>query len=98
MQNWLELCGVSKEYDSRKILDAINLSINQGEIFTLLGPSGAGKSTVLKAIAGLVPIDDGRIRLRGHDITDVPPQERNVAMVFQDYSLFPSMSVRDNVA
>jgi putative spermidine/putrescine transport system ATP-binding protein len=98
MQNWLELCKVSKEYDSRKILDEVNLSIMQGEIFTLLGPSGAGKSTLLKAIAGLVPIDSGTIRLRGHDITEVPTQERNVAMVFQDYSLFPSMSVRDNVA
>jgi ABC-type Fe3+/spermidine/putrescine transport system ATPase subunit len=98
MQNWLELCEVSKQYDSRKILDAINLSINQGEIFTLLGPSGTGKSTLLNAIAGLVPIDNGTIRLRGHDITEAPPQERNVAVVFQDYSLFPSMSVRDNVA
>lgn len=98
MQNWLELREVSKEYDSRKILDAVNLSITQGEIFTLLGPSGAGKSTLLKAVVGLVPIDSGAILLRGHDITEVPTQQRNVAMVFQDYSLFPSMSVRDNVA
>jgi ABC-type Fe3+/spermidine/putrescine transport system ATPase subunit len=98
MESWLELRDVSKQYGSVKILDSVSLSIGRGEIFTLLGPSGAGKSTLLKAIVGLVTIDNGTIVLRGRDITEMSTRERNVGMVFQDYSLFPSMSVRDNVA
>jgi spermidine/putrescine transport system ATP-binding protein len=76
----------------------VNLSIADGEFFSLLGPSGCGKTTTLRMIAGFVEPDEGRILLHGGDVTNVPPNKRPVNMVFQQYALFPHMSVYDNVA
>ena len=78
-------------------LQDIDLSIQDGEFFTLLGPTGAGKTLVLEAIAGVVPITSGRIRVRGRDITDLPPDQRGIGIVYQDYALFPHLSVLENI-
>jgi putative spermidine/putrescine transport system ATP-binding protein len=78
-------------------VDHVDLEIEQGEFFTLLGPSGSGKTTTLRLIAGFEQPDDGLIELRGVDVTHRPPYQRDVNTVFQDYALFPHMSVRDNV-
>jgi putative spermidine/putrescine transport system ATP-binding protein len=94
----LKLLEIKKKYGEKVILDSINLTVNKGEIFTLLGPSGTGKSTLLKIIVGIVPMSNGTILLNDKNISDTPIQHRNVGMVFQDYSLFPSMSVKENVA
>lgn len=98
MAAWLELTDLTKSYGDAKILDQISLSVEKGEILALVGPSGTGKSTLLKAVAGLVELDGGSIRLAGREITFASTQERKIGMVFQDYSLFPSMSLRENVA
>jgi multiple sugar transport system ATP-binding protein len=76
----------------------LTLDIGDGELLVLVGPSGCGKSTVLRLIAGLETVSDGRIRIRDHDVTDVAPQERDLAMVFQSYALYPHKSVRENLA
>src|SRR4026207_886757 len=87
-----------KKYGDNTVVSNVNLSVNDGEFITLLGPSGCGKTTTLRAIAGLVEIDDGEIYLDDRLINDLPPHKRSTAMVFQSYALFPHMSVRDNVA
>jgi len=87
-----------KKYGDNTVVSNLNLSVNDGEFITLLGPSGCGKTTTLRAIAGLVEIDDGEIYLDDRLINDLPPHKRSTAMVFQSYALFPHMSVRDNVA
>jgi len=94
----LEVRGLSKRYGGQAALRDVTLSISDGTIFSLLGPSGAGKSTVLKAILGLEKFDSGRILIDGQEITDLPTEDRKVGMVFQNYSLFPTMTVRENVA
>jgi sulfate transport system ATP-binding protein len=86
-----------KRYGDQTVVDRISLEIEEGELFVLLGASGSGKSTVLRMIAGLVPVDDGRILLHGEDVTDWSPQARNIGLVFQNYSLFPHMTVAENV-
>lgn len=86
-----------KRYGSHTVVDRVNMEVREGELLVLLGPSGSGKSTVLRMIAGLVPIDDGRVVLEGRDVTDLPPQERNVGFVFQSYALFPHLTVAENV-
>ncbi len=86
-----------KRYGHQTVVDRISLEIEEGELFVLLGASGSGKSTVLRMIAGLVPVDDGRILLHGEDVTDWSPQARNIGLVFQNYSLFPHMTVAENV-
>jgi multiple sugar transport system ATP-binding protein len=75
----------------------VSLEIQDGEFFTLLGPSGCGKTTTLRMIAGLESVTSGTISLRGRDVTDVPARDRDVAMVFQSYALYPHMTVRDNL-
>jgi multiple sugar transport system ATP-binding protein len=79
-------------------LDSLDLTIEDGEFFALLGPSGCGKTTLLRTIAGLESATSGSIHIGQRDVTPLPPGERNVAMVFQDYALYPHMTVRDNIS
>src|SRR3954469_10610996 len=94
----IRLAGVRKTYGDVKAVDGVDLEIRRGEFFTLLGPSGSGKTTCLRMIAGFERPDEGRIELAGEDVSRLPPAERDVNTVFQDYALFPHMSVGDNVA
>src|SRR3954467_5385219 len=94
----ISLAGVRKAYGDVVAVDGVDLDIRRGEFFTLLGPSGSGKTTCLRMIAGFERPDEGRIELAGEDVSRLPPAERDVNTVFQDYALFPHMSVGDNVA
>jgi spermidine/putrescine transport system ATP-binding protein len=94
----ITLEGVSKRFGSVEAVKTVSLEIGEGEFFSLLGPSGCGKTTSLRMIGGFEQPDQGRILLRGVDVTAVPPNHRNVNMVFQHYALFPHMSIRDNIA
>ncbi|MGZ8624954.1 MAG: ABC transporter ATP-binding protein [Actinomycetota bacterium] len=89
---------VSKSYGDVTAVRAVTLEIGRGEFFTLLGPSGCGKTTTLRMIAGFIMPDEGRILIEGRDVTTVPPNRRPSNMVFQQYALFPHLSVRENVA
>src|SRR3954463_4830787 len=92
------LVGVSKRFGTHAAVDDVTLEIAEGEFFSLLGPSGCGKTTTLRMVAGFELPDAGRIVLKGNDVTEVPANRRPVNMVFQQYALFPHMSVYDNVA
>src|SRR2546429_187765 len=92
------LVGVSKRFGTHVAVDDVTLEIGEGEFFSLLGPSGCGKTTTLRMVAGFELPDAGRIVLKGNDVTEVPANRRPVNMVFQQYALFPHMSVYDNVA
>ena len=94
----IELEDVSRAFGSVVALDHVSLGILPGEFFALLGPSGSGKTTCLRLIAGFDHPDSGRILLDGEEVTDVPPYDRNLNTVFQDYALFPHMTVAENVA
>jgi spermidine/putrescine transport system ATP-binding protein len=94
----ITLEGVTKRFGSVEAVRAVSLEIREGEFFSLLGPSGCGKTTTLRMIGGFEQPDEGRVLLRGVDVTAVPPNHRNVNMVFQHYALFPHMSIRDNIA
>lgn len=85
-------------YGQTEVVPDLNVDIARGEFFTLLGPSGCGKTTVLRAIAGFVPVTSGQILLDGADVTRQPAEQRNVGIVFQNYALFAHMSVRENVS
>ena len=89
--------GIRKSYGDVIAVDTVDLSVGDGEFFTLLGPSGSGKTTTLRIIAGFEQPDAGRVTLGGKDITKEPPYSRDVNTVFQDYALFPHMTVADNV-
>ena len=89
---------IEKNYGRNYVLKRTNLSIEQGEFVTLLGPSGCGKSTLLRCFAGLEKVSNGRIFLDGKEITNVNPKDRNVGMIFQQYSLFPNMNVYNNIS
>ncbi|MEO1986719.1 MAG: ABC transporter ATP-binding protein [Martelella sp.] len=89
---------VSKAYGDITVLRDVNMTIKPGEFFTLLGPSGCGKTTLLRAIAGFHPINSGRITFDGKDISRLPPWERNIGFVFQNYALWPNKTIFDNVA
>ena len=89
---------LQKSYAGSPVFDDIDCQIQRGEFVTLLGPSGCGKSTLLRCIAGLTPVDSGRILLDGHDLVPLSPQKRGIGMVFQSYALFPNMTVEQNVA
>jgi putative spermidine/putrescine transport system ATP-binding protein len=93
----VRLSGARKRYGEVTAVDGVDLEIRTGEFFTMLGPSGSGKTTCLRMIAGFERPDDGRVELAGRDVTDLPPQERDVNTVFQDYALFPHMTVAQNV-
>ena len=94
----LQIEDLHISFGTTKVLQGINLSIEPGEFFAFLGPSGSGKSTLLRAIAGFGPIPEGRILINGEDIASLPPWKRDVGMVFQNYALWPHMSVQKNVA
>jgi putative spermidine/putrescine transport system ATP-binding protein len=94
----VRLTGIRKTYGDVVAVDDLDLDIGAGEFFTLLGPSGSGKTTTLRLIAGFERPDRGRIELGGVDVTNKAPYERNVNTVFQDYALFPHMTVAENVA
>jgi putative spermidine/putrescine transport system ATP-binding protein len=93
----IEIRDLAKSFGNVKAVDDISLDIESGEFITLLGPSGSGKTTVLRMIAGFEDPDAGSIKLNGEDITHLPPFDRDVNTVFQDYALFPHMSVQENV-
>ena len=93
----LELAGVRKRYDSLVAVDDLDLALEAGEFLTLLGPSGSGKTTTLMMVAGLQQPDAGRITLNGVSVANLPPYRRDVGMVFQNYALFPHMTVLENV-
>lgn len=95
----LDLRDVDLSYDQHTVVRALNLQLKAGEIGCLLGPSGCGKTSVLKAVSGFLPLDNGTISIRGHAMgQDTPPEKRHVAVVFQDFALFPHLNVYDNVA
>jgi putative spermidine/putrescine transport system ATP-binding protein len=91
------VAGIRKTYGEVVAVDGVDLTVGDGEFFTLLGPSGSGKTTTLRIIAGFEQPDTGRVTLGGDDITDEPPYARDVNTVFQDYALFPHMTVSENV-
>src|SRR3954465_9737429 len=93
----IRLAGVHKQFGDVTAVDGVDLEIRHGEFFTMLGPSGSGKTTCLRMIAGFERPDAGRIELAGQDVTSLPPAERDVNTVFQDYALFPHMNVAENV-
>jgi putative spermidine/putrescine transport system ATP-binding protein len=93
----VRLDGVRKTYGDVVAVDRVDLDIREDEFFTLLGPSGSGKTTCLRMIAGFERPDEGSVQLAGRDVTDLPPYERDVNTVFQDYALFPHMTVGENV-
>src|SRR5881275_2447469 len=93
----VEVVGARKSYGEVVAVDDVDLRVGAGEFFTLLGPSGSGKTTTLRLIAGFEHPDAGLVRLAGIDITKRPPYARDVNTVFQDYALFPHMTVQDNV-
>lgn len=93
----LSVCGLSKRFNAITAVDNFVLGLSEGELLVLLGPSGCGKTTLIRLIAGLETPDTGSIFICGEDCTDVPPQRRNVAMVFQQYALYPQRTVRDNI-
>ena len=96
-ENAIELRGVRKAWGDVVAVQAFDVGIRKGEFFSLLGPSGCGKTTTLRMIAGLEEPTEGQILLEGRDVSRVPPYRRNVHTVFQDYALFPHMSVRKNI-
>jgi ABC-type Fe3+/spermidine/putrescine transport system ATPase subunit len=94
----LELDGVTHRYGNEVAVDDVSFGVDDGELVAVLGPSGCGKTTTVQAVAGHVRPTGGRIRMRGSDVTDEPPEARNVGVVFQEPTLFPHMTVAENVA
>ena len=93
----VSLRDLRKQFGDVVAVDGVTLDVQEGEFLTLLGPSGSGKTTVLRMIAGFERPTAGRVELNGVDVTDLPAAQRNVNTVFQDYALFPHMSVFDNI-
>jgi ABC-type transport system involved in cytochrome c biogenesis ATPase subunit len=94
----IEVAGVRKNYGAVQVLHGMDLVIADGEFIVLVGPSGCGKSTLLRMIAGLEEISAGTIRIGGRVVNDLPPKDRDIAMVFQSYALYPHMSVAENMS
>jgi multiple sugar transport system ATP-binding protein len=90
--------GIHKSFGENRILRDVDLEIAEGAFAVLVGPSGCGKSTLLRIVAGLEEVDAGTVSLAGRDVTRLPPRDRDVAMVFQSYALYPHLTVRDNLA
>ncbi|MGZ9817703.1 ABC transporter ATP-binding protein [Peribacillus simplex] len=97
-KNDVEIKGAYKQFGSNIVLNGIDLEVKQGELLTLLGPSGCGKSTTLNLIAGFLDADRGEVHIKGNNVTKVPPYKRDLGMVFQTYSLFPHMTVYENLS
>jgi spermidine/putrescine ABC transporter ATP-binding subunit len=93
----LHIGGVSKSFGGANVVNAVSIDVTPGTILSLLGPSGCGKTTILRMIAGFLRPDSGRILIAGEDVTDVPSHRRKLGMVFQNYSLFPHMTIVENV-
>jgi multiple sugar transport system ATP-binding protein len=93
----VELTGLTKKYGGLEVIPALDLRISDGEFVVLIGPSGCGKSTLLRMIAGLEEISGGELRIGGRAMNDIPPAERNIAMVFQNYALYPHKTVAANM-
>ena len=96
--SYIEFKNINKYYGDNQVLKNISLNVEKGQFVTLLGPSGCGKSTLLRCLSGLEEISSGQIIMDGKDITDLEPKDRNIGMVFQHYSLFPNMTVEENIA
>ncbi|PWS38962.1 Fe3+/spermidine/putrescine ABC transporter ATP-binding protein [Falsiroseomonas bella] len=94
----IEIAGVGKRFGAHQVLRDCTLSIARGQVLTLLGASGCGKTTLLRIIAGFLDPDEGEVRIQGRDITTLPPNRRQVGYVFQNYALFPHLTVAENVA
>lgn len=101
METILELKDVKKRYGKKEVLKRISLAVQEGEIISVLGPSGCGKSTLLNIIAGILPLDEGSVRIHGKEVSahgkNVPVEARSVNMVFQDFALWPHMKAKDNI-
>ncbi|THD47973.1 ABC transporter ATP-binding protein [Enterobacteriaceae bacterium ML5] len=98
MMSGIRLENITKQFEGSTAVNQLSLEIADGEFLVLVGPSGCGKSTLLRLLAGLEEVSDGRIMLDGNDISALPPRERNFSMIFQNYALFPHMTVLENVA
>ncbi|MCX8082540.1 MAG: ABC transporter ATP-binding protein [bacterium] len=94
----IEIKGISKKLGNLEVIKEVSFSVEENEIFFLLGPSGCGKTTLLRIIAGFIPPDSGKIFLNGKDITGLPPSKRNIGIVFQNYALWPHLSVWKNIS
>ena len=94
----IQLKDIVVKFDSFEALHGINVHVKEGEFFTFLGPSGCGKTTTLRTITGFIEPVSGSVHMQGRDITHVPIEQRNIGIVFQSYALFPTMTVRDNIA
>jgi trehalose transport system ATP-binding protein len=93
----LELIGLTKTYGQKIVIEDLSLKVENGEFFVILGPSGEGKSTLLKIVAGIEKPTRGSVIIDGKDVTELPPDKRNIAMVFQSFALYPNMTVKQNI-
>ncbi len=98
MEPYLEVRNLKKYFKKVKAVDGISFSCGEGELLVILGPSGAGKTTTLKMIAGIVEPTDGEIYLKGKLLNPIEPQKRNISMVFEEYALYPHLTVFENIA
>ena len=94
----VELRSITHAFDGQVVLDNVSLKAEDGELLSILGPSGCGKTTLLRIVAGLLTPDSGEVLFDGKEMTDVPPEKRGVGMVFQNYALFPNMTVAENIS
>jgi ABC-type Fe3+/spermidine/putrescine transport system ATPase subunit len=93
----IAVSGLTKRFGQNIVVNRVDFTIEEGELFTLLGPSGCGKTTLLRLIAGFYAPDEGEIRFNDRIVNDVPPDARGIGMVFQNYALWPHMTVAENI-